>query len=204
MTALLLLLGLLSRGALGQGAGKSDPGKKDKAPAGGYVAFIQRGGYLVDCRVTWKQRVKDKTGKSKRLDKEWTKKVPSGMDRRCDLPPGATAIKVSVKVHAPDGRGKVILRDIELDPKEFAAPPRVTYTLTGALFREKAKAELDEGAPEALRQPRSPERRKELKLPLPKGREAEVRDLQAEVQAISRRLRAIEKRLSELEKHKQE
>ena len=69
VTTALLLLGLLSGGALGQRAGKSDPRTKDKAPAGGYVAFEQRGGYVVDCRVTWKVQVKDKTGKLKLVDK---------------------------------------------------------------------------------------------------------------------------------------
>jgi hypothetical protein len=136
----LLVLGLVPLGALGQDAGKSAPGKKAKAPAGGYVAFEQKGAYLVDCRVTWKQPVKDKkTGKSKLADKEWTwKKARTASSKKCDLPPGATAVKVSVKVYVfPDK-----LKDIKLDPKEFAAPPRVTYRLTGTTLNAKAEGIL--------------------------------------------------------------
>jgi hypothetical protein len=32
------------------------------------------------------------------------------------------------------------LSDVALDPKEFAAPPRVTYELTGTVFSPKANA----------------------------------------------------------------
>jgi hypothetical protein len=57
---------------------------------------------------------------------------------------------------------------------------------------------------EALRKPLSKERVKELKLPPPKDRETEIRELKAELRAMSRRLQEIEKRVSELEKQKPE
>jgi hypothetical protein len=143
-----LLLGLLSRGALGQGAGKSDPGTKDKAPAGGYVVFVLEGLYAADCRVTWKEQVKDKTGKSNLAGKEWTwkkatlERTKTGeltrATKRCELPPRATAVKVSVRVYV----SRDILSDVALDPKEFAAPPRVTYTLKGTVLSPRAYARL--------------------------------------------------------------
>ena len=187
ITTALLLVGLLSGGALGQSAGKSDPEKKDKAPAGGYVTFIQefRSGYSSYCRVTWKQQVKDRTGKSSLEDKEWTRKdVGVGMGSRCDLPPGATDIKVSVKARV----SRDMLRDIKLDPKEFATPPRVTYTLTGGVFNAKAEAKLEKI--QAIEQPAA-------KQPNPRADQKPASG--DKLDQILERLERLEKRVDRLE-----
>jgi hypothetical protein len=203
VTTALLLLGLLSGGAFGQGAGKSDPEKTDKAPAGGDVTFIQNGGYAVDCRVTWKQQVKDKTGKSNLEDKEWTwKGATHGMRTRCDLPLGATDVKVSVEVRV----SRDMLREIKLEPKEFATPPRVTYTLTGTVLDAKAKAQHEKI--QAIEQPaaKQPNPRADQK-PASGDKAAEQPNPRADqkpasgdkLDQILERLERLEKRVDRLE-----
>jgi thiol-activated cytolysin len=107
----------------------------------GYVNFTLDCGYVADCRVTWKEHVKDdRTGKWNLVNREWTwKGATSGRSRRCDLKPGASAVKVSAKVYVFIGTTS----DLDLKPYEFDGAPRVTYKLTGTTLAAKAEAQFE-------------------------------------------------------------
>jgi thiol-activated cytolysin len=103
----------------------------------GYVYFDHKGDYVVNCKVTWKEYVKDRAGKWRLVDREWTwNKGTVLVEKRCPLNPGATDVEVRAERYVFFG----VKSDINLDPHHFEAAPRVTYT-----FKPGPKVEVTVG-----------------------------------------------------------
>jgi thiol-activated cytolysin len=106
----------------------------------GYVDFEHKGGYVANCKVTWKEHVKDPTGKWGLVDREWTwNKGTAGRSKRCDLKPGARSVKVHVEAYVFINTKS----DIRLHPNEFAVAPRVTYRLMGTTLDRKSETQFE-------------------------------------------------------------